>query len=166
MTKRVLVVDCGINDFQYMVVDLFGDNCKLIQRYRKLPRGLHGSSSSPLHQLIVDIFNDTKCDEIYMDIMGTSLGVYDGLPEEIKNVTYGYKQSLQGNSDRICAMINDFRSRNVFIPIDSMLLGDVIGIIGDERSFCRDDRGFIKIDKSLDYESRDKLHMILGMYKN
>lgn len=166
MTKRVLVVDCGIKYFQYMVVDFFADNRKLIKRYRKIPCGLHDLSASPLCQVVSDIFYDTSCDEIYMDIMGTSVAVYDGLPEEIKSVTYGYKQSVQRNSDRICEMIKDFGGGNVFATIDSILLYDIIKIIGNKCSFYHDARGFIKIDRSIDDESRDKLHMILGMYKN
>lgn len=165
MIERILVVDCGAKDFQYMIVDILNNGIKVITKYDKTVYDLVGKSYIRIDKEIIDVFNKYNCTEIYMNIMGTSCGVYDSFPDDIKKITHGYKLSSQIINNRICELLKDFRERNILVGIEAIKLCDVVKCIMDESCFYFDQIGLRKINRNLDDEIRSKLHIFLGMYE-
>ena len=164
MTKRVLVVDIGCfgnkSDFQYMVVDFDGD-MKEISHYKYDEGHFH---SSTLALAIEALFYKYKCNGIYMDNRGLSIGVYESLSDELKELVVEDYISQHTINAKIHRLIGDLHTHKIFIDRDSIGMYDVIKALGNEKAIHITNYGMSKLGKDLSYQDRRKLHLMLGMY--
>lgn len=163
MTKRVLVVDNGINDFQYMIVDMRDDGVKEISKYYSVDE--HNHNSYYQAKTVMDVFDDNKCDEIYIDGLGSGHVVIAGIGKMYHSITTISRTSAQGRHETICSLMDDIRKGKLFICSDSSEIFDVISGMKKEQTIYCDCMGRCKIGKFTDSIVRRKIQLVLGMYE-
>ena len=160
MTKRVLVVDNGIDDFQYAIFDITND-FKEIGRYFTIKGNVHVGS---LANIVESIFINNKCDEIYINGLGTGLCLVCSIrPKYYDRIRIGTSSS-KAISDAIHRMIDDIYMKNIFINKDSLELYDFLLEIFKEDSIYHTNIGLAKLGKNLNLITRKQMQLILGYY--
>lgn len=160
MTKRVLVVDNGIRDFQYMIVDIDGAH-KDISKYHCIEGSIHSSS---LAKMIEEIFEENKCNEIHIDAIGTGLTIVEFIDKKYHDKTMLSRCTAIGIHEAICDLMSDLRQRKLFICKDSVGLYAILEQMSKEKSIYFNDNGLCKVGKDLGHDVRRQLQLILGLY--
>ena len=162
---------------KYLVVDIgwFGDKdvssisiihkhdegCSTVRKYREYGK----THVDVLSNIVCDTFVDYECDFIVIDIMGASICVYDKLCKMgLKDYMIEFKNTTQSNSDAICRMCNDIQHNKLILDYAAKSLYDIYKSFGSDNFVYFTNNGFLKLDKSLDFNIRNKIHNILGYY--
>lgn len=160
MTKRILVVDNGIDDFQYAIFDVV-NNFKEIRKYCSIKGNIHASN---LSNIIESVFISNECDEMYIDGLGTGLSLVDNINSKYYDRIRIGIHDRQNISTSIHELIDDIRIKNIYVNKDSLELYDFLCEIFKEGSVYYADNGFAKLGKDLNPMVRKQLHLLLEYY--
>lgn len=160
MTKRVLVVDKAFDYFQYAIFDVTND-FKEIGGYFTINTN---TQANCLANIVESVFINNRCDEIYINGLGTGLSLVDNINSKYYNRIRIGTRSMQNISNAIYKLMDDIRIKNICINKDSLELYDFLCEICKEDSIYYAENGFLKLGKYLNSIARKQLHLILEYY--
>lgn len=163
MTKFLVVDTCFIGYKSYiqtMTLTLNGDLNELSE-YKKVDiEGLHAYECA---EYIRELFINGKFDYIFMDIMGSSMTIYEHM-KEIERYVVGCEFNTQNNHDCMCRLMSDIRNGRLFIDKYSLDLYECLLEL-NRSIYTSPDNGLMKIHNETNDYIRDMIHMFRLCYR-
>jgi len=161
--KKYLVVDLDIDsNFQYMIVNEYEDNLKVLYDYQSIKV----THSQECYEIIFKLMIKNDIDELMIDGIGTGMGIIDKIEQNLSlyNKTIICRNFKLNNHNNILDYLNDLKNSKLALISNTYKLNDYIDVNKVYMNIYITCEGFYKINKLTDCDYREVLHLILTLY--
>lgn len=161
--KKYLVVDLDVeNNFQYMIVNEYEDDLKILYDYQSIKI----NDTQECYELIFKLMIKNDVDELMINGMGVEMAIVEKLKHNssLYNKTIICHDSKLDNHNKILAYLNDLKNSKLALISNTYMLNDYINTNKVNMNIYTSGEGLLKIDKLTNCNYRKVLHLILTLY--